>query len=77
MTKLLILVVIASPRFVNPVLDPIKSVFTVRELINPVFALILEVANVLVKNPRERVVEKDERAAPTKVVDAYPAVPRP
>ena len=39
---------ITSPRLVNPVFDPIKRAFTVRELINPVFALILEVASVLV-----------------------------
>ena len=47
-SKVLKLVPITSPRLVNPVLDPIKRAFTVRELINPVFALILEVVSVLV-----------------------------
>jgi hypothetical protein len=39
---------ITSPRIVNPVFDPIYKVFTVRVLIKPVLALILEVASVLV-----------------------------
>jgi len=54
------LVPITSPRLVNPVFDPINSAFTVSELINPVFALILEVASVLVKNPCAKFVEKDD-----------------
>jgi hypothetical protein len=51
---------ITSPRLVNPVFDPIKRAFTVKELINPVFALILEVASVLVKNPCAKLVENEE-----------------
>ena len=75
MTIVLSEVPITSPRFVNPVLDPIKSALTVRALIKPVAELIFIELRLLTKScPALRVIVEPVNCV---TLEIYPAEPRP